>query len=345
MDFGGSAGLVSGLKYFPLRPGTPTSVVPDAAKGSPLIICLHGASYCAAYFDIHEKNSIHGVATHLGLPVLALNRPGHGNTPQLPKAANTGTDTHLQREARWLHKFVLPMLWRAYGPPMGATSVVLMGQEMGAAVALLTASRHSTQRDSGDDVDMEYPLCGLIISGLGTNVTLKPGPSALKTEEPFDKDGEPILWHWDLEAKAKLMLNSAMGMSSPDTLQAHASICTPSLHSGALDFNSPDNFPRYWRSLASEISVPVMYHLGAFDLLWEASPQRIEEFTAAFVKSPRVESGVLRGAGHCIELSWLGPSWYVKCAGFAMGCAVEHEILAQFAQVGRKTALQALEEG
>jgi pimeloyl-ACP methyl ester carboxylesterase len=315
----GDGGLVSGLKSFPLQPVGSKRV----SKGTPLIICLHGESYCAKYYDAHKDYSIHHIANLLHLPVIAINRPGYKQTPELGKTTSTGSDTHLQNEAIWLHRLVLPTIWRAYGPSLGATSMILIGNSVGGGVALITAALNS----SDPPEERGYPLSGLILSGLGSSVSMELNADALIPDGPLDEDGQAKYWIWNLGPKTRLMMNSELGQSPLETIKAHESICCPGLNTENLDFRCPDNFPRYWRRAAAEVSIPVMYYMGDDDMLWDTSPERLQDFSSAFMSSPRVETGTFRGAGHCIELSWLGPSWYVKCAGFALECAVEHELL------------------
>lgn len=318
----GNGDLVSGLKSFPLK----LEDTKRSSKGTPLIICLHGSSYSAKYFDAHANYSMRNISTQLTIPVIALNRPGYKQTPELGRTSNTGSDTHLQNEALWLHRLVLPTIWRAYGPPLGATSIILMGHGIGGAVALITSSLSCTDSPS----ERAYPLAGLILTGMGTRQVMELNDDTIKREGPFDENGEPLYQHWNMGNKTKLMLNSALGHSPIETIKAHEAISCPGLTSESLDFNHPDNYPRYWRSMAAQIDVPVMYFLADMDLLWDASMERISDFTSAFLSAPRVESGILRGAGHCIELSWLGPCWYLRCAGFATCCAVEKVTLDGF---------------
>lgn len=52
------------------------------AGDHPLVICLHGGSYSSAYFDIASYSPIER-ADALGVPILAPDRPGYGDTPAL----------------------------------------------------------------------------------------------------------------------------------------------------------------------------------------------------------------------------------------------------------------------
>lgn len=322
----GEGGLISGLKNFPLQPD-PTKQT-GRGKGMPLMICLHGSTYCAKYFDAHDNYSIRKASSLLNIPVLALNRPGYKQTPDLAKCSNTGTDTHLQNEAAWLHRLVLPLLWRAFGPSLGCTSLVLNGHDSGGAIAMLIASLHGADKPK----EQPYPLSGLIMSGLGAARTMQLNKEALEASDDVDDTGQPKSWTFKLGPKTRLMLNSEMGQSPIETIKTHESINCPAPSPELDDFSSPgpDGFATYFRRPASSVAVPILYFLSDGNLLWDTSQEKIQDFASAFMSSPRVEWGVFRGAGHCIELSWLGPSWYVKCCGFAMEAAVESELLEDF---------------
>jgi hypothetical protein len=81
----------------------------------------------------------------------------------------------------------------------------------------------------------------------------------------------------------------------------------------------------YWKSYAARIRVPVMYTIGEHDALWLASQQFVDDFAAAFVNSPRIESSVLLSAPHCIEHSHLALGFLARAFGFAMECAAHSQ--------------------
>lgn len=82
----------------------------------------------------------------------------------------------------------------------------------------------------------------------------------------------------------------------------------------------------YWTKYSSRVSVPLMYGLAEADRLWDVSPQLVQDFAAAFEKSPRVESGIVLGSAHCGELCRVGRGWYCRAFGFAMECAVAKDL-------------------
>ena len=58
----------------------------------------------------------------------------------------------------------------------------------------------------------------------------------------------------------------------------------------------------------------------------KVSEQHVRNFAAAFKKSPRVESGIVLGAPHSMELSRFGQGWYARAFGFAVECAVGKDL-------------------
>ncbi len=48
-------------------------------KDYPLIVALHGGTYTSAYFDL-PRFSLIDRAVVLGMPIIALDRPGYGDT-------------------------------------------------------------------------------------------------------------------------------------------------------------------------------------------------------------------------------------------------------------------------
>src|SRR4051812_20000949 len=80
-----------------------------AAKYRPLVVGLHGGSYCAAYFDVDTKHTAALSSSTLSVPFIAINRPGYlGSSSIYPLPPNSSDpETH----ADWLHKYILPALW------------------------------------------------------------------------------------------------------------------------------------------------------------------------------------------------------------------------------------------
>ncbi|MEY2926435.1 MAG: hypothetical protein RL367_912, partial [Pseudomonadota bacterium] len=113
----------------------------------PLIVAIHGGTYSSAYFDVPGYSLLDSAAA-AGLPVIALDRPGYGNTPILAPVEMT-----IKGQANYLTQ-ALKSAWRAYGA--GRPGIVIIGHSIGAAISAVIASAPDG-----------LPLLGLAVSGVG----------------------------------------------------------------------------------------------------------------------------------------------------------------------------------
>lgn len=146
--------IVTGLVSLPDR---------DQVSGPstlPLIVAVHGGTYSASYFFADDQHSALPVSSALGVPFLAINRPGYkDSTAILPFREDS---TYFQEEGRHLHEEILPAIWKEYASRLGISSIILMTHSMGAFSAIVAAALNC-------DSNL-YPLAGLIISGIGTEL-------------------------------------------------------------------------------------------------------------------------------------------------------------------------------
>ena len=126
----------------------------------PLIVAVHGGTYSASYFFADDQHSALPVSSALGVPFLAINRPGYKDTT--PVAPFPEDSSYLQEEGRWLHEEILPAIWKEYASRLGVSSIILMTHSMGSFSAIVAAALNS-------DSNL-YPLAGLVISGIGTKL-------------------------------------------------------------------------------------------------------------------------------------------------------------------------------
>src|SRR5271155_4415850 len=61
------------------RSRIPSGSVP---ADTPLVIALHGGTYSSTYFDV-PGHSLLDLAAQLGIPILAIDRPAYGTSPQV----------------------------------------------------------------------------------------------------------------------------------------------------------------------------------------------------------------------------------------------------------------------
>lgn len=79
-------------------------------------------------------------------------------------------------------------------------------------------------------------------------------------------------------------------------------------------------FPR-WKEWAARVELPVMVGLASDDLGWEGTEEHLRELSGAFTGSERVDSTIVKGAPHNMEMSYWARGWYARCFGFALECA------------------------
>lgn len=94
---------LTGLKYIP-----PKSSLPPSPFAVPLIICRHGGTYTAQYFDASPTYSLKPYASAHHIPLLSINRPSYAGTSPLPAPADD-SDT-LRDQGKHLHSVLLPAL-------------------------------------------------------------------------------------------------------------------------------------------------------------------------------------------------------------------------------------------
>jgi len=291
--------ILTGDNYFP-------EVVAAAGISTrPLIIALHGGSYTSSYFDADEKHSIRHVSQSLGVPVISINRPGYFKSSPLPDIP--AGSSYIQEQARYLHETILPSLWKQHASALDVSSIFLYAHSIGGAIAVIAASLH--------DSSAKYPLCGLSISGVGSNVQRLPFP---QFELPL-AEMKNVQLSFPNPQKDAIMLGplkcyDPVILKQTDRLQHQISL------EELYDINVL--WVGYWRKYAAGVQVPTLYTQGEHDALWNSTDQDVEDFAAGFVHSPTVESKRLLSAPHCIELSLQATGIFLRTFGFAIESAV-----------------------
>ncbi|OAP63870.1 hypothetical protein AYL99_03097 [Fonsecaea erecta] len=295
---------LSGILSVPTR--APTSTATPAYQ--PLVVGIHGGTYFSKYFDAGTTNSALRLAETLGVPFVSIDRPGYKDSTELPPVSEGST--FLQEEGRYLHRYILPTIWQEFGTSSGATTVVVLAHSLGSPSAIVATALHAKEPQP------QYPCGGLIMSGWGT-VHGRPRASAQHIVANGVVDGRIA---WLLELKDGPMFGDPrLGRVSREIRDMGEELNT-SMSLGEFADGS-FQWLDYWQDYAKEIKVPVMYGLGEHDALWKASRETVHDFAREFRGSPRVESGIVLGAPHCIELSYWGPGWILRCLGFAAECA------------------------
>ncbi|KAE8378984.1 Alpha/Beta hydrolase protein [Aspergillus bertholletiae] len=292
-----NGGVVSGLYNFPPQPTTTKSALP-------LIVCVPGGSYDAHYFDANPEHSILAVSQKVDIPVISINRPCYGaSTPAPPSTSGL---TYAQAQGEYLDKVVFPALWKEFATKSGATHMVLIGHSIGAMMITIVAGVHEESSN--------YPLAGLITSGIGTELAEGPrGVMIHLLNETSD------LVHFDIAAKDAIMFQWPHQALIDENMCRYTERLNQPVPAGELhDINM--NWLNYWRQYSEKVKVPLMYGLSEFDGLWTSGQHIVDDYRAAFSASPLVNSQIIPHAPHCIELSLQSKAWYLKCCGFALEC-------------------------
>ncbi|KAI9728665.1 MAG: hypothetical protein M1828_002771 [Chrysothrix sp. TS-e1954] len=288
----------------------------------PLLVCVHGGSFDARYFDATPELSVERVTSLFDIPVVSIDRPSYGQTTPIPTL--TADQTFIQETAKRFHNDILPSVWRKFGGK--ASSIILWGHSIGTATCIVIAGLHG--RSQSDD-DAGYPLSGLICSALGTNFK-KDMPDLMKNLPQANPDGT-----WPAEARAALLLKPEIGLSTPESYNAGVEVNPPAPPPEVEDIFR--HWHVYWRSYAKDVKVPVLYAVAEHDCFgpgWSLKdPENSEsqivdclrEFAGAFENSPAVTGGQVLRAPHNIEMSKQGKAWSIRCCGFALECAFAHE--------------------
>ncbi|KAK5046476.1 hypothetical protein LTR84_008279 [Exophiala bonariae] len=298
---------LTGSNHFPMRPP------PSRVAALPLIVAVHGGTYTSDYFDADADHTLRYMSQALAVPVVAIDRPGYGGTSPLPPIPTESS--FIQEQGIYLHKYILPFLWKTHASNLGVSSIVLYGHSIGAAVAVITSSLHARDGDLPP-----YPLSGMSISGVGSNVKTLP-------MEEFHKDPRELIGisiRIPSDQKDILMLGAAK-LHSPSILKQTERLQHDVSLEELYDINVL--WRSYWRTFAASVKVPVLYTLGELDELWNKSDQDVEDFAKGFVNAPPVEARRLLSAPHCIEHSLQCTGLTLRTFGFAIECAVHHQLV------------------
>ena len=227
------------------------------------------------------------------MPIVAIDRPGYGDSPML---ATQQMD--ITGQAAFLTG-ALATIWQDYGTD--CSGMVLVGHSIGAAIAATIASAPGN-----------LPLQGLAISGLGLTTT--PGDF-----ERWQALPDIPLVAMPPEIKDQVMFGPEAGYDA-DMPEAGHITDAPAPKAELLAITGA------WSQTAGDvlgrIAVPVHYRQGEFDRLWIVSENEVMRFGAALVASPMVDAQRVPGTGHCIDHHRFGPALHLQQLGFALACSV-----------------------
>ncbi|KAK3356525.1 hypothetical protein B0T25DRAFT_536916 [Lasiosphaeria hispida] len=291
---------LTGLTNLPgVRPTSPTF--------KPLIVGVHGGTYSSAYFDVDAKHTAALASNALNVPWVGIDRPGYkGTTSFYP--IHSGS-SYPEMDGEWLHKFILPAIWREFGEPQGCNSMVLLCHSLGVPAAVIAAAMLAEEVATAAN----YPLSGIILSGFGTQLAAGQGPPQLA-----DASAPPEFANMPPEVKDAILLPP--GTCDPSAYEHTARLNTSCRFEEVNDIHTVW-IPHVKTAWAPLVRVPVMIGLAERDCFWAGDTAHLKDFEAAFTASPSVSASLIKRAPHNLEMSFWSQGWYARCFGFALECA------------------------
>ncbi|KAL8661756.1 MAG: hypothetical protein Q9202_005318 [Teloschistes flavicans] len=297
--------------------GLRTSTLPDAPpKDTPLIVAIHGGSYSSSYYDATAQFSGASYSTFLRVPFLAIDRPGYKGSTAVPSTIPEDS-SYLQEEGKYFHHQVLPAIWNAYCKEYSVSSIVVLAHSLSVPMAVVAAALHANNKATTNG--QAYPLAGIILSGYGTSLN----HDTMSRMQPFfEHHGDRL--KFPAEVKEDIMLNKATpGLTDPEIFEKTEELNTDVGLAELVDSN--EDMWGVWRHRYMPlVRCPVLYNLAGEDNLWTVNAETLRDFVAAFERSVRVESGIVPGAAHCMELSRCSRGWYARVFGWAVECGIGH---------------------
>ncbi|OJJ08324.1 hypothetical protein ASPVEDRAFT_47487 [Aspergillus versicolor CBS 583.65] len=284
--------------------GIRTAPLQSTILNRPLVVGLHGGTYSSSYFDADSKHTAAIHSTAFGVPFVSIDRPCYGNTSPLspiPEGSSFPQET-----GAWLHRYALPALWSQIGKPNGCNCIVLLSHSLGVMGCVIAAAMH------GQDEQSSYPLGGIIVSGLGEHSLPE-----IRENPVSEPNVPPDRYVFPLEIKDAMMFRP--GTVDPGILNQSKRLDHPTPVAEAASLR--DVWLPTWREWAAHVTAPVMFAIVEQDCFFVGTEEHVRQCISAFTKSERTDGSLIKGAPHCMELSYWSQGWYARCFGFAMECS------------------------
>jgi pimeloyl-ACP methyl ester carboxylesterase len=274
--------------------GIPMSALfSEAPAPRATIVAIHGGATTSAYFDCpeHPELSLLRLGAALGFSVIALDRPGFGDSaPHADEMADAQRRTEL-----------------AYG----AVDNILGTRDRGAGLFLVahSAGCELALRMATDDRGAQ--LLGLELAGTGVRNQLAAREVLRRTNIGDMRRGvRELIWQTAHLYPPDVMQNLARGSWSP-------------AYEGDVVMNwQKRDFP----ALAAQVAVPVRFSLADHEAFWEAGPEGLADVAAMFTASPRVVVNEQPDSGHNLSLALSADSYHRGILSFVDECVTARQI-------------------
>jgi pimeloyl-ACP methyl ester carboxylesterase len=266
-----------------------------SSSPSALIVALPGGTLTARIFDdtIPGEASFIDTAAALGNAVLALDRPGYGESQKI-----AGEQTTFDGQIAIL-RLALSEAWQQYGGD--SAGIMLTGHSFGGLIALGLAASNPN-----------VPLLG--VSTHGTGLAWQPGAlqryqsrlSGAPFVVPVFNEHSPSYgpaWSWAKEASSNLQ----QCLAPMPMTELRDVLC----------------FPERLRQIALHVRVPVQMTLAEFDSVWETSKEALEELSQIFPSAPFVDIRCQRFVGHQLNANFAARAFYLRELAFVEECRVQ----------------------
>jgi pimeloyl-ACP methyl ester carboxylesterase len=275
----------------------------EGADGSlPLVVIFPGGGSNADAFNLPHASFLK-TASNNGYSAVALNRPGQADSTALdldPMADVGAFDTNAARLCETIDE-----IWSCKSA--SHSGVVIYGSSIGGAIALHAAAKWSREKRA-------WPLLGVAVA----DIAQSPPRAVVDTWTTL-----PAMETINLAQYIGLFFSTVPPWAAP-VLPPRTSSQPPVLRIPRAELQEVvGGWPRTWKAICSQITVPVHYSIAKYDTVWTVNQSLLEEFTEVLaLNSPYVESAIIPGASHGIGLGPLAMSHILQVLSFVARCHV-----------------------
>ncbi|MFJ8944366.1 alpha/beta hydrolase [Streptomyces sp. NPDC102395] len=251
------------------------------------VVALHGAGMSAGYFDggAQPDASMCALGAHLGFAVLAVDRPGYGDSAVgLPEGLDLAGQARVLRAG----------LDHFHAEHSVGTGTFLLAHSFGGKLALTLAAEAPP-----DD------LLGLDISGCGhryapRSAELLAGPDRARWRHNWGR----------------------LGLYPPATFQRSADLVKPIPEQ---ELRGASGWPEAFDALAPRVRVPVRLTFAEHELWWRHDTETLDDLRARLSAAPRVVVDRQPDAGHNISLGRTARAYHLRALAFFEECLPERD--------------------